>query len=82
MEKNLVGFPNSMFLHVGPYISYFCSSYGGIGSVLVMWPPMFDPLTNISTSPNPVLGVAQVEIVANHREPSDENDDFSKKMQF
>jgi hypothetical protein len=58
MEQNLIGFSNSMFFHVGPYILYFCSSYGGIGSSLVMWPPMSNPLTNITTSPKPILGVA------------------------
>jgi len=80
MEQNPVGFPNSVFLHVGPYTSYFCSSYDGIGSVFVMWPPMSNPLINITTSPKLVLGVAQVEIVTNHREPLDEDDDSSKKM--
>jgi hypothetical protein len=81
MEQNLVGFPNLMFLRVGPYTSYFCSSYGGIGSVLVMWPPMSNPLTNIMTPPKLVLGVAQVEIVTNHKEPLDEDDNSSEKMQ-
>ncbi len=49
MEKNLVGFPNSMFFHVGPYTPYFGPHYGGKGSVLVMWFPIFDPLVNITT---------------------------------
>jgi hypothetical protein len=77
MEQNLVGFPNLVFLHVGPYISYFCSSYGGIGSALIMWLPMSNPLANITTLPKLVLGVAQVEIVTYHREPLDEDDDSS-----
>jgi hypothetical protein len=42
--ENVVGFPNSMYVHVGPYTPYFCSSYGGIVTILTMWPPMFDPL--------------------------------------
>jgi hypothetical protein len=29
MEQNPVGFPNSMYPHVGPYIPYFGSSYQG-----------------------------------------------------
>ncbi len=43
---------------------------------------MSNPLANITTSPKLVLGVAQVEIVTNHREPLDEDDDSSEKMQF
>ncbi len=31
LEQNLVGFPNSMYLHVGPYTPYFVSSYRGVG---------------------------------------------------
>ncbi len=44
MEQNLVGFPNSMYLHVGTYTPYFGSSYKGVGGVPTMWPLMFDPL--------------------------------------
>jgi hypothetical protein len=44
IEQNPVGFPNSMYHHVGPYTPYFGSDYRGIKSVLTMWPPMFDPL--------------------------------------
>jgi hypothetical protein len=29
MEQNLVGFPNSMYLHVGPYTPYFGYGYRG-----------------------------------------------------
>ncbi len=58
MENNLVGFPNSMFFHVGPCTPYFGPSYRGKGSVLIMWPPIFDPLVNITTPPKPILGVA------------------------
>jgi len=44
MEQNLVGFPNSMYLHVGTYTPYFGYSYKGVGGVPTMWPLMFDPL--------------------------------------
>jgi hypothetical protein len=27
MEQNVIGFPNSMYLHVGPYTPYFGFSY-------------------------------------------------------
>jgi hypothetical protein len=27
MEQNVIGFPNSMYLHVGPYTPYFGSGY-------------------------------------------------------
>jgi hypothetical protein len=76
MEQNLVGFPNSILLYVGPYITYFGVSYDGIGSAHVLWPLMFDCVTNIMAPPHPILGVAQVGIVTNHREPLDEDDDF------
>jgi hypothetical protein len=29
MEQNLMGFPNSMYPHVGPYTPYFGYGYGG-----------------------------------------------------
>jgi hypothetical protein len=63
MEQNPVGFPNSMYPHVEPYTPYFCSSYGGIESVLTMWPPMSNPLTNPTVPPKPALGITQDEIV-------------------
>jgi hypothetical protein len=78
MEQNPVGFPNSICLHVGPYSPYFCVSYDGIGSAHVLWPLMFDHVTKIMAPPHSILGVAQVGIVANHGEPLDEDDDFSK----
>ncbi len=46
MEPNLVGFPNSMYPHVGPYTPYFGFGYGGIKGVPTMWPPMSNPLAN------------------------------------
>jgi hypothetical protein len=57
MEQNLVGFPNSMYPHVGPYTPYFGFGYKGIGGVPTMWPPMSDPLTNLTTSPKPILAI-------------------------
>jgi hypothetical protein len=45
-----------------------------------MWPPIFDPLTNITTPPKPILGVTQARIVTNHEELSEEDDDsFERK---
>jgi len=58
MEQNPIGFPKLMFLHVGPYAPYFGSSYGGIGSALVMWFPISNPLVNMITPFKPILGVA------------------------
>jgi len=49
IEKNLVGFPNSMYHHVRPYTPNFGYAYKGIGNVLTMWLPMFDPLVNPTT---------------------------------
>jgi hypothetical protein len=36
MEQNLVGFPNSMYPHVGPYTPYFGFGYKGIRGVPTM----------------------------------------------
>jgi hypothetical protein len=58
MEQNLVGFLNSMYLHVGPYTPYFGYGYEGIWSVPIMWPLMSNPLTNPMALPNPILGIA------------------------
>jgi hypothetical protein len=49
MEQNLVGFPSSMFPHVGPYTPYFGFGYDGIGSAPTMWPLMSNPLPNFTT---------------------------------
>jgi hypothetical protein len=66
MEQNLVGFPNSMFPHVGPYTPYFGYDYNGIRSVPTTWPPMFDPFVNITTPPKLVSRVAQARTVIDH----------------
>jgi hypothetical protein len=79
MEQNSASFLNSMFFHVGPYTSYFGFGYGGIGSVLIMWPPMSDPFVNDTTPLKLTSEVAQVGIVIDHGEPSGEDDDSSKK---
>jgi hypothetical protein len=54
MDQNLVGFPNSMYLHVGPYTPYFGFGYEGVKGVPTMWPPMSDPLANLTASQKPV----------------------------
>jgi hypothetical protein len=36
MEQNLVGFPNSMYLRVGPYTPHFGFGYGGVRCVPTM----------------------------------------------
>jgi hypothetical protein len=79
MEKNLVGFPNSMFFHVGPCTPYSGPCYGGKGGAPVMWLPIFDPLVNIMAPPKLILGVAQALIIIDHMELLDEDDDSSKK---
>jgi hypothetical protein len=66
MEQNLIGFPNSMYLHVGPHTLYFGFGYGGIGSVPTMWPPMSNPLVNPTSPSKLVLGIKQDEIITNH----------------
>jgi hypothetical protein len=48
IEQNSIGFPHSMYLHVGPYTPYFGSGYDGISSTPTMWPPMSNPLTNLT----------------------------------
>jgi hypothetical protein len=79
MEQNLVGFPNSMYLHVGPYTPYFGYGYGGIKNAPSMWPPMSNPLTNPITPPKPILEITQNEIVADCGEPLGEDDDFHER---
>jgi hypothetical protein len=79
MDQNPVGFPNSMYPHVGTYTPYFGSGYGGIGRAPIVWPPMFNPLVNPTTPPQPVLGIAQTGVVTNHKEPLDENKESSKR---
>jgi hypothetical protein len=79
MDQNPVGFPNLMYLHVGTYTPYFGSGYGGIRSVLIVWPPMSNPLVNPTTPPQLVLGIAQTKVVTNHREPLDEDKESSER---
>ncbi len=79
MEHNLVGFPNSMYIHVRPYTSYFGFGYRGIGSVPTMWPPMFDPLTNPTTPSKSISRITQARFVTDRREPSDEEKNYSKR---
>ncbi len=62
MEQNLVSFPNSMYLHVGPYTPYFGYGYGGINNAPTMWLPRFNPLVNPITPPKLVLEITQNEI--------------------
>ncbi len=40
---------------------------------------MSDPLTNPTTSPKLVSGIAQVDIVTNHEEPLDEDENYLKR---
>jgi hypothetical protein len=79
MEQNLVNFPNSMYFHVGPYTPYFGFGYRGIKSVPTMRPPMFDPLINPMASPKAILRIAQIEIVTNYEEPSNEDKDYYER---
>ncbi|CAK9268011.1 unnamed protein product [Sphagnum jensenii] len=44
-----------------------------------MWPPMFNPLINLTTSPKPISKIAQARIVTDHKEPLDEDEDYSEK---
>ncbi len=76
MEQNPIGFPNWMYPHVGPCTPYFDFGYGGIKSVPTMWPPISDPLINLIAPPKLVMGIAQVGIVTNCKEFSNENKDY------
>ncbi len=82
MEQNLVGFQNSMYLHVGTYIPYFGFSYGGIGSAPTMWPLMSNPLANLMAPPKPILGVSQAKIVIDCKETLDEDDVFLERKHY
>ncbi len=68
-----------MFFHVGPCTPYFGFGYGGKGSVLIMCPPIFNPLVNITTPPKPISGLAQTSIITDLKELLDEDDDSSKR---
>jgi hypothetical protein len=68
-----------MFSPIGPYTPYFGSSYSGIGSVLAMWPPIYSPFVNITTTPKLVLQVAQARVVIDHGEPLDDDDNSFKR---
>ncbi len=75
----MVGFPNSMYPHGGPYTPYFGFGYGGIVSVFIMWPPMSDLLIVATALPKLLSGIAQVKIVTDHKEPLDEDEDYSRR---
>ncbi len=79
VEQNPIGFPNLMYLHVGPYTPKFGFGYQGIRSLPTMWPPMFNPLTNLTAPPKLILKITQARIVTNHRELLDEDEDYSKR---
>ncbi len=79
MEQNLIGFPNSMYLHVRPYTPYFGFSYRGMGGVPTMWPPLFNPLVNPMISPKLVMGIVQVNSVTNCGELLDKDKDYSMR---
>jgi hypothetical protein len=80
MDQILVGFPNSMYPHVGTYTPYFGFGYGGIGRVPILWPPMFNPFANPIAPPQPILGIAQIGVVIDHKEPLDEDmESFERK---
>ncbi len=68
-----------MYPHVRFYTPYFGFSYRGIRSVPTMWPPISNPLTNPTTSLKLVSKIAQVGIVTNCMEPSDEEKDYFER---
>jgi hypothetical protein len=68
-----------MYPHVGPCTPYFGFGYGGIGSVPTMWPPISNPLANFIAPPKLVLGITQVGIIIDCKEPSDETKDYFKR---
>jgi hypothetical protein len=77
--ENPIGFPNLMYIHVGPCTPYFGYGYWGIRSVPIMWLPMFNPLTNPVAPPKLVSRITQASIVTNYRELLDEEEDYSKR---
>ncbi len=74
IKQNPIGFPNLMFLHVGPYKPYFRSGYSGMGSVPTMWLPMSCPFANINITPKPIFRVAQAKVVIDNGEPLNDDD--------
>ncbi len=44
-----------------------------------MWIPMSNPLINLMSPPKLILGIAQVGIVTNCKEPSDEDEDYFER---
>ncbi len=46
-----------------------------------MCPLMSDPLTNFTTPPKLVLGIARAKIITNRGEALNEDDDYSNKKQ-
>jgi hypothetical protein len=74
IEQNPIGFPNSMFPHVGPNRPYFGYGYIGMGSVPTMWLPMSSPFINITTAPKPIFGVAQTKVVIDNGEALNDDD--------
>ncbi len=44
-----------------------------------MWPPISNPLANFIAPPKLVLGITQVGIIIDCKEPSDETKDYFKR---
>jgi hypothetical protein len=65
MERNQVGFPNSMYPHDETYVPYFGYGYDDIENVPTMWLLIFDPSPNFTKPPKSVLGVTRARIVMN-----------------
>jgi hypothetical protein len=68
-----------MYPHVGPYTPYVGFGNKDIGSFPIMWPSMSNPLANPITPPKPILGIAQIGIVIDHGEPSNDDDEYSER---
>jgi hypothetical protein len=74
IEQNPIGFPNSMFPHVGPYKPYFGYGYSGMGSVPTMWLLMFSPFVKITTTPKPIFRITQATVVINNGKALNDDD--------
>ncbi len=44
-----------------------------------MWPPMSNPLVDPTPPPKLISKITQIRIITNHREPSNEDKDYSKR---
>jgi hypothetical protein len=74
IEQNLIGFSKFMFIFDGSYQLVFGLAYLGTG-IVPIWPPnqMVNHVTNIVLAPKHVLGISQIGVVADAKNPLDDD---------